>query len=73
MKWQEKVLPSAVSFADALYQARAAEEQEKQLSAMHPIVGKKGLRRHQASQPGETTGQPRRISQLLVEEPVPGT
>ena len=36
LKWQEKVLPSAVSFADALYQARAAEKQEKQLGAMHP-------------------------------------
>ena len=38
LKWQEKVLPSAMSFADALYQARAAEEQEQQLGAMHPKV-----------------------------------
>ena len=28
MKWQEKVLPSANSFVDALHQARAAEEQK---------------------------------------------
>ena len=35
LKWQEKVLPSAESFTDALYQARVAEEQEKQLSEMH--------------------------------------
>ena len=35
LKWQEKVLPSAKTFADALHQARTAEEQEKQLSEMH--------------------------------------
>jgi len=34
-KWQEKVLPSANSFDDALYQARIAEEQERQLSDLH--------------------------------------
>ena len=34
-KWQEKVLPSANSFDDALYQARVAEEQERQLSDLH--------------------------------------
>ena len=34
-KWQEKVLPSAETFYDALYQARVAEEQEKQLAAIH--------------------------------------
>ena len=36
LRWQEKVLPSAKSFNDALYQARTAEEQERQLSEMHP-------------------------------------
>ena len=36
LKWQEKVLPSAETFADALHQARTAEEQEKQLGEMHP-------------------------------------
>ena len=35
MKWQEKVLPSANSFVDALHQARAAEEQKKQLLEIH--------------------------------------
>ena len=36
LRWQEKVLPSAKTFNDALYQARTAEEQERQLSEMHP-------------------------------------
>jgi len=35
MKWQEKVLPSANSFVDDLHQARAAEEQKKQLLEIH--------------------------------------
>ena len=35
LKWQEKVLPSAKTFHDALHQARAAEQQEKQLSSLH--------------------------------------
>ena len=35
LKWQKKVFPSADSFDDALYQARAAEEQEKELSELH--------------------------------------
>ena len=34
-KWQEKVMQSVSTFADALHQARAVEEQEKQLSEMH--------------------------------------
>ena len=35
-KWQEKVLPSSANtFDDALYQARIAEEQERQLSDLH--------------------------------------
>ena len=36
LKWQEKVLPSAETFSAALHQARAAEQQEKQLSNIHP-------------------------------------
>ena len=36
LKWQKKVLPSASTFSDALHQARAAEQQERQLSRMHP-------------------------------------
>ncbi len=39
LKWQKKVLPSADSFSDALYQTRAAEEQEKQLSELHKPEG----------------------------------
>ena len=35
LKWQEKVLPSAKTFSDALHQAMAAEQQEKQLIKMH--------------------------------------
>ena len=35
LKWQEKVLPSAKTFHDVLHQARAAEQQEKQLSSLH--------------------------------------
>ena len=34
-KWQEKVLPSANSFHDALHQARVTEKQERQLSDLH--------------------------------------
>ena len=32
LKWQEKVLPSAETFADALYQARTMEEQSMQFA-----------------------------------------
>ena len=39
MKWQEKVLPSAKTFADSLHQARAAEEQERQLNELHKPQG----------------------------------
>ena len=39
MKWQEKVLPSAKTFADSLHQARAAEEQERQLNELHKPPG----------------------------------
>ena len=35
MKWQEKVLLSAKDFGDCLHQARAAEEQERQLKEIH--------------------------------------
>ena len=35
LKWQEKVLPSAKAFHDALHQARAAEQQIKQFSSLH--------------------------------------
>ena len=39
LKWQKKVLHSVDSFNDALYQARAAEEKEKQLSELHKPEG----------------------------------
>ena len=35
LKWQEKVLPSAKTFHDALHQAHAAKQQEKHLSSLH--------------------------------------
>ena len=35
MNWQEKVLPSAANFSDCLHQARAAEEQERQLNELY--------------------------------------
>ena len=35
LKWQEKVLPTAENFTEALYQARTAEEQERQLAQIH--------------------------------------
>ena len=38
LKWQEKVLPTAGTFADALHQARIAEEQERQLAQIHKQV-----------------------------------
>lgn len=38
LKWQKKVLPSASTYSDALHQARAADQQERQLSKLHPTV-----------------------------------
>lgn len=35
LKWQEKVVPSANTFADALYKARLVEEQDRQLAEIH--------------------------------------
>lgn len=35
LKWQEKALPSAATFADALHHARAAEEQDMLLGELH--------------------------------------
>lgn len=66
LKWQKKVLPSADSFNDVLYQARAAEEQEKQLSELHQPEGTKDgqsqRRRGGSSQPRQssaTSDEPR--------------
>ena len=39
LKWQEKVLPSAKTFSNALHQARAAEQQERQLIKLHQSGG----------------------------------
>ena len=39
MKWQEKILPSVKNFSDCLHQARAAEEQERQLTELHQLRG----------------------------------
>ena len=49
LKWQEKVLPSAATFSDALHQARLAEEQHRQLDELH-----KG-RQLERPQPKKTT------------------
>ena len=38
LKWQEKILSSAETFADALHQARTAEEQQRQLSMVHSFT-----------------------------------
>ena len=35
LKWQEKVLPTTKTFADALHLARTAEGQERQLGELH--------------------------------------
>lgn len=35
LKWQEKVIPSAETFGDALHRARLAKEQHKQLTELH--------------------------------------
>ena len=35
LKWQEKVLPSSKTFSDVLHQARAAEQQKRQLIKLH--------------------------------------
>lgn len=39
LKWQEKVLPSAETYVDALHQARANEEQSRQLANLHGAGG----------------------------------
>ena len=38
LRWQKKVLPSASTYSDALHQARAAEQQERQLLKLHPTM-----------------------------------
>ena len=44
LKWQEKVLPSEEDFGDCFHQARAAEEQERQLNETHQIRSADHLR-----------------------------
>ena len=51
LKWQEKVLPSAETFADALYQTM--EEQSKQLSKMHASGGSQCDPSHSTKKPQE--------------------
>ena len=50
MKWQEKVLPSSESFSDCLHQARAAEEQERQLNELHQPKGPEAARPSKAAE-----------------------
>ena len=52
-RWQEKVLPTATTFCDALYQARANEEQAKQLSHLQKHHESRGSSRG-SSQPRAT-------------------
>ena len=53
LKWQEKALPSADTFADALYQARSMDEQSKQLSKMHASGGGQRESPHSTKKPQE--------------------
>ena len=69
MKWQEKVLPSAETFTDALYQARVAEEQERQLAELHmevhPVRSQAGRQteRPPSAKAGQLShGQPERVN-----------
>ena len=65
-----------MSFADALYQAQAAEEQEKHLGAMHPKVFH-SLKEGFKEAPGKSArGDNRPTSQdqpAVIREPVSGT
>ena len=45
LKWQEKVLPSAETYVDALHQARANEEQSRQLANLHGAGGTRSQRK----------------------------
>ena len=56
LKWQEKVLSSAESFSDALHQARVAEEQERQLAAMHKSGSEASRNRHSSHSAANTSG-----------------
>ncbi len=59
LKWQEKVLPTTTTFADALHLARAAEEQERQLGAIHPRQHPKPGQSKPKEESGQTpTGKP---------------
>ncbi len=55
-KWKEKVLPSALTFGDALHQARLGEEQHKQLSDLH--------RGRPPQQPGQRSQLQRLLAQV---------
>ena len=45
LKWQEKVLPSAETYMDALHQARANEKQSRQLANLHGAGGTRSQRK----------------------------
>ena len=48
LKWQEKVVPSAATFGDALHCARLAEEHARQISEIHKDRGDKAFPKKQS-------------------------
>jgi len=56
-KWQEKIQPSAATFHDVLFQARAAEEQEHTLSELHGTPSPKSTMYTPPPQPKRTYRQ----------------
>ena len=60
LKWQEKVLPSAETFTDALHQARVMEEQARQLAKLHPTGNRQqhpSTRSRGASEASSSSGE----------------
>ena len=57
LKWQEKVLPTAKSSTGALYQARTAEEQERQLAKIHKRDLPRGVPSHPLTEMPEKSGE----------------
>lgn len=73
LKWQEKVLPSATTFADALHQARTVEEQEKQLGEMHhrSYLGRKeSTERDRQGKAAKANGKAPPVEQPVLTPPV---
>ena len=72
LKWQEQVLPSATTFADALHQARTAEEQEKQLGEMHHrsyVSRKESAERDPQGKAAKANGKAPNVEQPVLTPP----